>query len=308
MVVQVIVQFHTGLHNIDHLTLVTFFKQAFINSLGCFIHRAERTQWVQHHSGAPLTQLLATPKFGLTEFSDVCQNRHIQRFSESAVVFFSLHSFSEDAVSASFNTCFRTFNRRFKTFLSERISTGHDEEIRISSSINSRFDTVDHFFFRYDFFVRAMTTTLLSNLIFDMHCSSTGLFHLFNGASDVECAPPTRININQQRQRACRSNTTNIFNHVVQRRHTEVWQAVGSVCNTTTGEIDRLMANFFSHHRGIRIDGTYNLQRLVIFKRLTEFLAWGHIRSPVPYKLMSGLVSQTSFKVSQRHLDMAPHQ
>src|SRR5690554_277588 len=55
MVVKVIVQFHTCLHNVDDFTLVTFFENTLVNRFSGFVHGTESTKWIQNHRSAPLS-------------------------------------------------------------------------------------------------------------------------------------------------------------------------------------------------------------------------------------------------------------
>ena len=110
-------------------------------------------------------------------------------------MFFGFHCFGENTVCACCYIGFGALDSFFQPFLCKSVGAGHDKEVWIGACVDGRFDAIDHLFGRDDFFIGAVTTTLLGHLVFHVHGRSAGLFHIFNGFGDVKCAAPAGVDI-----------------------------------------------------------------------------------------------------------------
>src|SRR5690554_6914877 len=270
VVVEEIVQFHSGLHQVYHVFLVAFFQDVLVHGQGGFVHGAEGAQGVEHHGGAGVGQFGAVVQRGGTEFGDVGQDRGVDGFGEGFVVAQFVNGFGEDAVSSGCDASFGAVDGGFQAFFLEGIGAGHDEEVFVLASIGSGLDAVNHFFFGHNLFVRAVATTLLGNLVFNMHSRGAGALHFANGTANVEGTAPTGVDVDQQRHVRGGSNAANIFNHVVHGGHTQIRQTIGGVSDATTRQVNGLVPYPLRHHGGVSVDGTNDLQRLVFFQGLAE--------------------------------------
>ena len=113
-------------------------------------------------------------------------------------MFQRVHRFGKNCICTCIYTSLCALNSRLDTFLLERVSARHNVELIINTRINSRFDTVNHFALANYFFVWTVATAFLRNLILNMKTCGAGTAHFFYRTSNVECATPTGIGVNQQ--------------------------------------------------------------------------------------------------------------
>ena len=81
-----------------------------------------------------------------------------------------------------------------------------------------------------------MATTLLRNLIFDVHGSGACRNHLLDGAGDIERATPAGIDVDQQRSFNLVGDATHVGQHIIERGHAEIRQAIGIIGDASAGQ------------------------------------------------------------------------
>jgi hypothetical protein len=179
--------------------------------------------------------------------------------------------FGEDHVRTRLHASDSALNGGVQSFDGQRISTRHDHELVIRARIDRCFHTVHHLLLGNDFFVRTMTATLRTDLIFDMECGGTEFDHRFHGASDIECRrTKTGIDIDQQRQIADIGDATHIGQHIIEVGDAEIGQAERASGHATARQVDRAETRAFGQQRVIGINRADYLQRRFFLHRQPE--------------------------------------
>jgi hypothetical protein len=80
-----------------------------------------------------------------TEFSDVCQYRHLYRIDKLLILLEFGHGFRKYHIGAGSDTGLCTLDRGVHAFYRERVGARHDDKIFIATRIHRGLDAVDHF-------------------------------------------------------------------------------------------------------------------------------------------------------------------
>ena len=192
-----LIQFGTSLHSVNHCGLSAIAHNRFINIQSGFACCAERWQRIQNQRHAVFSQLALGIKRSRTKLGNVGQYRHFHCICKLAVHFQIGHGFRENHVRTGFDTSLSAFDSGIQTFYRQRIGTRHNHEVLINTRIYGSFDTVDHFIFRNDGFVRTVAAAFLRYLIFDVNRCNTSAFKVTNSTGNVKCTAPTYIDVHQ---------------------------------------------------------------------------------------------------------------
>src|SRR6516164_6585888 len=106
-----------------------------------------------------------------------------------------------------------------------------------------------------------MPASLSQLLIFQVASRGPRAIQLSNGSLDIEGAPPTRIGIDQQRQRSRASHSANILTYIVQCRYAEIRQPKRRVRHPGPRQVKRPEPRSFGQESTVSVDRTNELQR-----------------------------------------------
>ena len=136
------------------------------------------------------------------------------------------------------------------------------DEAGVGPGVDRRLDPVDHLAPRHELLPRPVAAALGAHLVFDVHRACAGLDHRPDGARDVERrGPESRVDVDQERQRADVGDPPHVGEHVVEIADAEIGEAERPGGDTAAREVDRLETGALSQDRVIRADRARDLQR-----------------------------------------------